>query len=236
MEILEDTKLDPVQLLSRFQREPFEAFKAGVWAGFVRWPAMALCIQHGWADRGEQKRQNLYEHVIGMFQQKMDGKVNQEKLADLFSERLSSEFNTDIEDDSEVWLARLCLQLWQDCMVKKDFTGMIGMIMKTPNVIAQREDESSEEDDEDDSEGEDDGLDNKETHLPDINTLSFAEEAAGKAGGEESANESVIPNLTPTHTDDEKGVEKVHKEEEAELSDGWTQVTHKKKKHGGGKR
>jgi len=221
MDILDEIGLNPELLEARFVQDNFGAFRVGVWAGFVRWPAIALAVTHGWTSNASEKREALYDQVIQMFYKNMDGKVSQDKLADFLYTRAQRDFNTDLDDESDDWMARLCLQLWQDCMVKKDFVGLIRMLGRIPNLVAQEVEHESDEDDE-----EDEQMDDEKQVLEGIGELDVKEQQQQKE------LEGSIPDLIPTEQDDQ-GKEKEKEETPLVDDDGWNTVPSKKKKRGG---
>jgi hypothetical protein len=102
--------------------KPFEAFKAGVWVGFLRWEALSLAISLGWCQDGKEKRQALYEMVVNRFAAKKHN-LDETKLLNALYDAMQ-DFNVEAEDERPEQLLTLCVRLWSDCMDKKDFRGL----------------------------------------------------------------------------------------------------------------
>lgn len=104
-----------------------KAFEAGVICGFELWDLLTISCDMGWAgsfDMCQTKKHNLIQDVLAKFNNTKGKQVYADELEDMLTNRVLSDFNTMAEDGSVEWIAKLITTLYQDCMVKKDFTGL----------------------------------------------------------------------------------------------------------------
>lgn len=92
--------------------QPSQVFKQAVAAVLAQWTLLTLAVEQGWGGRdSHRKRHELYEDLIAEFDQ--NKKVDAEELADSLSERLMRDFSVEVEDDSDLEVAKLLVDLYE---------------------------------------------------------------------------------------------------------------------------
>ncbi|CDJ49836.1 hypothetical protein, conserved [Eimeria brunetti] len=94
------------------QRQPEAVFREAVASVLAQWTLLNLAVEQGWGGRESyRKRQQLYEDIISEFRD--NKKVDVEDLACYLSERLSRDFSVNVEDDSDLEVAQLLVDLYE---------------------------------------------------------------------------------------------------------------------------
>lgn len=115
--------------VTEWEQDPWEAFRAGVECGCGLWDVMAIAIEMGWAGSPQtckQKKDTLVMDVVNRF--RGGQQVYSDEVEDLLQQRIMHDFNTMAEDGSCDWLSRLIVTLYDDCINKKDFTGLTKLV------------------------------------------------------------------------------------------------------------
>jgi len=109
---------------SRDWKDPDQAFATGVWHALHLWDALQLAIDNDWAEGedGEAAQEELYQELLAQF--RSGKKVDQDNLEAILEETLLDVYHTEADDGSIEWLGKLLVTLWNDIMIKKDFTGL----------------------------------------------------------------------------------------------------------------
>lgn len=91
-------------------KQPAEVFRKAVAAVLAQWTVLTLAVEKGWGGReSHRKRHQLYEDLIT----ELEGNttVTAEDLADCLAERFARDFSVEIEDDSDLEVAKLLVDL-----------------------------------------------------------------------------------------------------------------------------
>lgn len=131
---------------------------------------LTLAVNQGWGGRqSEQKRAELFQGVIELFKSKDKKSEDVEKLADWLYEQVSTKFNCDIEDESDIEVAHILVKLFQS-LSKGDETffhevmnhSSTGATQSSMQVVAGQEDLESGDDSEENSASGSDGEEDEE--------------------------------------------------------------------------
>ncbi|CDR97269.1 Pre-rRNA-processing protein TSR2, putative [Babesia bigemina] len=91
-----------------------EAFRTVCRKVMSCWTALNLAVDNGWGgDSSEQKREALITQLIDFCLSKKQ--LYTDEVEDLLFDKMQTLFNVDIEDQSEVEIARLLVQLHNTC-------------------------------------------------------------------------------------------------------------------------
>ncbi|KAH8583155.1 uncharacterized protein ELE39_002094 [Cryptosporidium sp. chipmunk genotype I] len=110
----------------------FQVFVQGVNQVFSTWTILNLSVEGGWSGRfAYKKREELIQEVIMSFQS--GRKVNSSNLANFLMEAMETRFSTIVEDDSDLEVAELICEMYDQCS-KGDYSLVekIMNIQKTP--------------------------------------------------------------------------------------------------------
>ena len=123
-------------------------FMEGVGIVMRRWTALRMAVEMGWAGcDGEQRAQDLADALITYFEEN-GNRVEEFDVEDLLVETMSAEFCTQLEDDSEVLVAKsLCLLFRQSVQGQTDFLDSLRRLEASspvPKIEAFSSDEESE--------------------------------------------------------------------------------------------
>lgn len=91
-----------------------EAFTVACRTVISCWTALNLAVENGWGgDNSQEKRSDLMQLVTDFCLSKKE--LYTDEVEDLLFERMQSLFFVDIEDESEVEIARILVQLHNSC-------------------------------------------------------------------------------------------------------------------------
>ncbi|TRY51302.1 Pre-rRNA-processing protein TSR2 [Cryptosporidium tyzzeri] len=92
----------------------FQVFVQGVNQVFSTWTILNLSVEGGWSGRfANKKREELIQEVIMSFQS--GRKVNSNNLANFLMEAMETRFSTIVEDDSDLEVAELICEMYDQC-------------------------------------------------------------------------------------------------------------------------
>ncbi|PPS97792.1 Pre-rRNA-processing protein TSR2, partial [Cryptosporidium hominis] len=106
----------------------FQVFVQGVNQVFSTWTILNLSVEGGWSGRfANKKREELIQEVIMSFQS--GRKVNSNNLANFLMEAMETRFSTIVEDDSDLEVAELICEMYDQCS-KGDYS----LVKKIMNI------------------------------------------------------------------------------------------------------
>lgn len=168
------------------------------------WPALSLAVQNSWGGPDSSDKRDWFAGaVVDLFVERPD--TDQEDVEDVLLQVMADEFEVQVEDGTEVELARRVMQWKKECE-KGDFTGVREMYAqwkerRGKGVVLPKGVEVVEEDGEDDSE---DDEEDDDVNMEDA--------------------EALVPDLVPA-------IQESKKKPEPEIDeDGFTKVTGRKKR------
>ncbi|OII73265.1 uncharacterized protein cubi_02497 [Cryptosporidium ubiquitum] len=92
----------------------FQVFVQGVNQVFATWTILNLSVEGGWSGRfANKKRDELIQEVIMAFQS--GRKLNSNDLANFLMEAMETRFSTIVEDDSDLEVAELICEMYNQC-------------------------------------------------------------------------------------------------------------------------
>ncbi|KAK9172197.1 Pre-rRNA-processing protein TSR2 family protein [Cryptosporidium meleagridis] len=92
----------------------FQVFVQGVNQVFSTWTILNLSVEGGWSGRfANKKREELIQEVIMSFHS--GRKVNSNNLANFLMEAMETRFSTIVEDDSDLEVAELICEMYDQC-------------------------------------------------------------------------------------------------------------------------
>ena len=126
-------------LLQQWQSNPEEAFILGVELAFERWATLHLVTEN------VNKIDELFDWVIEIFLSDENNKQKTENIEPFFWDEISDylydalleNFNVDAQDGSCEQTAKLLCQLYSDCFINNDFTGLLKMHKSSATIRNQ---------------------------------------------------------------------------------------------------
>ncbi|KPV77306.1 uncharacterized protein RHOBADRAFT_33490 [Rhodotorula graminis WP1] len=133
---------------------------------FDMWPALRLAISHGWGGDGKEGKTAIAEDVVDLLMEQGIPLPAADDVAATLLHVVGNEFDVDLEDGSEVLVARDLVALWRECLGR----DRGGARFEARREGGGDEDESSDEGSEFDESGSDDEMDGieEEEHAPQL--------------------------------------------------------------------
>jgi len=128
-EIVEEEGEDEIDIEEEWRRDPFEAFKQGVAVVFLLWDALQLIIENALVDEADAMSDLLEYDLIQVFIE-TKGKIIPEDLSIWLNETMEQNFYTAIEDGSTGTTAKILVELYENCMKKKNFDQLNGLMQR----------------------------------------------------------------------------------------------------------
>lgn len=219
-----DQSLTLTELEQQWKADPLSAFELGVELAFHRWEVLTMAIEQGWAgaqDRSEVLRDEFIDATIDLFVDSKT-KLHWDDVSDYLYEGLLNEFHVDAQDDSEIQLAKLLCQLYDDVMTQSNFEGLKRMY-ESRRIVDQQQRVNRinatvnvEESDDDDEDGDEDDEKYPSINQPSNPSNSQSSSQSNSQSNNQSGEQDLSSGMSQL---------RVRESRQPEVdADGWTTV------------